>query len=116
MRRVPLPIALRRLPRARVRGDRLVSRGRAVLFLSTGRRRAARAVHPDGGTIMTRSLIPRGFYFALWLAASAAILAQNGSIYDPSAEITVTGTITHVVSFTAPDGSVGVHLDFRTPA
>ena len=65
---------------------------------------------------MTRSLISRGFVFALWLAASAAILAQNGSIYDPSAEITVTGTITHVVSFTAPDGSVGVHLYFRTPA
>ena len=64
---------------------------------------------------MTRSLISRGFVVTLWLAASAGILAQSGSIYDPGAEITVTGTIKHVVSFTAPDGSVGVHLDFTTP-
>ena len=63
---------------------------------------------------MTRSLISRGFIITLWLAASAGILAQSGSTYDPSAEITVTGTITHVVSFAAPDGSVGVHLDFTT--
>ena len=65
---------------------------------------------------MTRSLISRGFVVTLWLAASAGILAQSGSAYDPSAEITVAGTITHVVSFTAPDGSVGVHFDFATPA
>ena len=64
---------------------------------------------------MTRSLVSRGVAVTLWLAASAGILAQSGSIYDPSAEITVTGTIKHVVSFTAPDGSVGVHLDFTTP-
>jgi hypothetical protein len=63
---------------------------------------------------MTRSLISRGFVFTLWLAASAGILAQSGSTYDPSAEITVSGTIKHVVSFTAPDGSVGVHLDLTT--
>jgi hypothetical protein len=65
---------------------------------------------------MTRSLMSRGCLVALWLAASAGILAQSGSTYDPSAEITVSGTITHVVSFTAPDGSVGVHLDFTTSA
>jgi hypothetical protein len=64
---------------------------------------------------MTRSLTSRGLVAALWLAASAGILAQSGSIYDPNAEITVTGTIKHVVSFAAPDGSVGVHLDFTTP-
>ena len=64
---------------------------------------------------MTRSLISRGFIITLWLAASAGLLAQSGSIYDPGAEITVTGTIKHVVSFSAPDGSVGVHLDFTTP-
>lgn len=63
---------------------------------------------------MTRSLVSRGFAVTLWLAASAGIVAQGGSPYDPSAEITVTGTIKHVVSFTAPDGSVGVHLDFTT--
>ena len=64
---------------------------------------------------MTRSLVSRSIAVTLWLAASAGILAQSGSPYDPSAEITVTGTIKHVVSFTAPDGSVGVHLDFATP-
>ena len=64
---------------------------------------------------MTRSLVSRSIAVTLWLAASASILAQSGSPYDPSAEITVTGTIKHVVSFTAPDGSVGVHLDFATP-
>jgi hypothetical protein len=65
---------------------------------------------------MTRSFMSRGFVFALWLAASAGILAQSGSTYDPTAEITVSGTIKHVVSFTAADGSVGVHLDLTTPA
>ena len=64
---------------------------------------------------MSRSLVSRGIAVTLWLAASAGILAQSGSTYDPSAEITVAGTIKHVVSFTAPDGSVGVHLDFTTP-
>jgi len=64
---------------------------------------------------MTRSGISRGFAVTLWLAASAGILAQTGATYDPGAEVTVTGTIKHVVSFTAPDGSVGVHLDFTTP-
>jgi hypothetical protein len=65
---------------------------------------------------MTRSLVSRGIVVTLWLAASAGILAQSGSTYDPSAEITVAGTIKHVVSFTAPDGAVGVHFDVTTPA
>jgi len=65
---------------------------------------------------MTRSRISRGLTFVLCLGASAAMLAQSGSFtYDPSAEVTVSGTIKHVVSFAAPDGSVGVHLDFTTP-
>jgi hypothetical protein len=65
---------------------------------------------------MTRSLVSRGVGFALWLGASVAMLAQSGSFtYDPSAEITVSGTIVHAVSLPAPDGAVGVHLDFKTP-
>jgi hypothetical protein len=65
---------------------------------------------------MTRSLVSRGFLFALWLGASAAMLAQSSSFtYDADAEITVSGTIVHAVSFPAPDGAVGVHLDFKTP-
>jgi hypothetical protein len=66
---------------------------------------------------MTRSFVSRGFIGALWLAASAGMLAQSGSFtYDPTAEITVSGKIQHVVSFAAPDGAVGVHLDFTTPS
>jgi len=64
---------------------------------------------------MTRNLIARGAALALWLGASAAVLAQSGSLaYDPSAELTVSGSIVHVVSVAAPDGTVGVHLDFKT--
>ena len=39
---------------------------------------------------MTRSLISRGFVVTLWLAAAAGLMAQSGSTYDPSAELTVT--------------------------
>jgi hypothetical protein len=66
---------------------------------------------------MTRHLIARTFTVSLWLAASAGLLAQNASIsYDPAAEVTVSGTILHLVSFAAPDGAVGVHFDLKTPA
>jgi len=65
---------------------------------------------------MTRNLIARSTAVALWLGASAAMLAQGGApAYDPSAELTVSGTIAHVVSLASPDGVVGVHLDFKTP-
>ncbi|HJZ76065.1 MAG TPA: hypothetical protein VKE51_30225 [Vicinamibacterales bacterium] len=65
---------------------------------------------------MTRTLVSRGFMCALWLSATAGVLAQSGSLtYDPSAEVTVSGTIVHAVSFVAPDGAVGVHFDFKTP-
>jgi hypothetical protein len=51
-----------------------------------------------------------------WIAASAALLAQSGSIaYNPTEETTISGTILHVVSLQAPDG-FGVHLDLKTPA
>jgi hypothetical protein len=66
---------------------------------------------------MTRHRIARGFMFMLWLGASAGVLAQSGSFsYSRAAETTATGTILHVVSFPAPDGSVGVHFDLQTPA
>src|SRR5438128_237415 len=65
---------------------------------------------------MTRHLITRGIALTLWLGASAALLAQSGSFtYDRTDEVTVQGSILHVVSFAAPDGAVGVHLDFKTP-
>jgi len=66
---------------------------------------------------MTRQLIARGVVFTLWLGASAGMLAQSSSVaYDPAAEVTVSGTILHLVSFAAPDGAVGVHFDLKTPA
>ena len=64
---------------------------------------------------MIRTLIAGGCLVALSLGTSTAA-AQSGSIaYDPAAEITLSGTIQHAVSFAAPDGSVGVHFDFKTP-
>lgn len=64
---------------------------------------------------MTRSSVARGLTLALSLAASATMFAQSGSaIYDRSAEVSVTGTILHVVSLPGPDG-VGVHMDLQTP-
>jgi hypothetical protein len=64
---------------------------------------------------MTRSFVSRGLTLALSLAASATMLAQSGSVaYDRSGEVTVTGTILHLVSLPAPDG-VGVHMDLQTP-
>jgi len=64
---------------------------------------------------MIRTLVARCCMVALSLGTSAAVLAQSGSIaYDPAAELTISGTIQHAVSFPAADGSVGVHFDFKT--
>jgi hypothetical protein len=66
---------------------------------------------------MTRHGIARGLTFTLWLGASTAMLAQGGSVsYNAAEEVTISGTILHLVSFAAPDGSVGVHFDLKTPA
>ena len=63
---------------------------------------------------MTHRSFTRGATLAAWIAASAALLAQSGSVaYNPTEEITITGVITHVVSMQAPDG-FGVHFDFKT--
>jgi hypothetical protein len=49
-----------------------------------------------------------------WIACSAAMFAQSGSIaYNPAEETTIAGTILHVVSLQAPDG-YGVHFDLKT--
>ena len=50
----------------------------------------------------------------LVLASSVMLAAQGGGKYDLSAEKTYTGSIKTVVSFAAPDGSVGVHFDVKT--
>jgi hypothetical protein len=47
----------------------------------------------------------------LIVAASALVAAQS---YDKTAEKVYSGTIKTVVSFQAPDGSVGVHFDLKT--
>ena len=61
---------------------------------------------------MTRNLIGRGFILTLWLGASATMLAQSESVaYDRSAEVTISGTILHLVPLPGPDGAVGVHFD-----
>ncbi len=65
---------------------------------------------------MTHTLVARGFILTLWLGASTTMLAQSSSAtaYERAAEITITGTIMHLFSPAAPDGSVGVHLDLKT--
>ena len=59
---------------------------------------------------MTRKFIS----VTLVLLASAALAAQTGVRYDRSTETTVAGTIKVLVSYAAPDGSVGVHFDLKT--
>ena len=64
---------------------------------------------------MTRTFASSGLTLALSLVASATMLAQSGSAaYDRSTEVSVTGTILHLVSLPGPDG-VGVHIDLQTP-
>ena len=57
----------------------------------------------------------RHFISGVLIASSAAWLgAQTATHYDRADEQTYTGTIKTVVSFQAPDGSVGVHFDLKT--
>jgi hypothetical protein len=64
---------------------------------------------------MTHHSLARTATLVAWIAASAALLAQSGSIaYNPTEETTISGTILHVVSMQAPDG-FGVHFDLKTP-
>jgi hypothetical protein len=64
---------------------------------------------------MTHTKATRIVTLAAWMAWSAAMLAQSGSVtYDPAEETTLSGTILHVVSLQAPDG-FGVHFDLKTP-
>ena len=60
---------------------------------------------------MTRTFMSTTLLFA----ASLALTAQTSSRYDPAAEQVFRGTIKAVATFRAPDGSVGVHLDLKTP-
>ncbi|HZP49013.1 MAG TPA: hypothetical protein VFB07_10785 [Vicinamibacterales bacterium] len=50
----------------------------------------------------------------LVVAASALAAAQSGAKYDRATEKAFSGTVKTVVSFQAPDGSVGVHFDLKT--
>jgi hypothetical protein len=64
---------------------------------------------------MTHHSLARTATLVAWIAASAALLAQSGSIaYNPMEETTINGTILHVVSMQGPDG-FGVHFDLKTP-
>jgi hypothetical protein len=50
----------------------------------------------------------------LVLLTSAGLAAQTSHGYDRSAEATVAGTIKALATYTAPDGTFGVHFDLRT--
>ncbi len=57
----------------------------------------------------------RNFISATLIVAATALLgAQSEAKYDRANEKAYTGTIKTVVSFQAPDGSVGVHFDLKT--
>jgi hypothetical protein len=63
---------------------------------------------------MTHTYPTRIVTLLAWIAASAALVAQSGSItYNPTEEAVVSGTILHVVSLQGPDG-YGVHFDLKT--
>jgi hypothetical protein len=50
----------------------------------------------------------------LIVAASGIVAAQSGGAYNRANEQAISGTVKTVVSFQAPDGSVGVHFDLKT--
>jgi len=53
---------------------------------------------------------------ALAVAATVALAAQAPATrYNRPAEKTISGTIKALASYAAPDGSVGVHFDLKTP-
>ena len=51
----------------------------------------------------------------LVLSATTMLAAQAPSRYDRTAERAISGIIKSVGSFPAVDGSVGVHIDLKTP-
>jgi len=60
---------------------------------------------------MTRTFISGVLVFATAVALSAQTPATR---YNRPAEKTISGTIRALVSYAAPDGSVGVHFDLKT--
>src|SRR5262245_9603289 len=47
------------------------------------------------------------------LLSAAAVSAQTPA-YNPADEVSASGVIRYVISVTAPDGTVGVHLELKT--
>jgi len=63
-------------------------------------------------THLTRSRIVT---LMVWMACSAALVAQSGEFrYKTADEVTISGQILHVVSLKGPEG-FGVHFDLKTP-
>jgi len=56
----------------------------------------------------------RPFISAMLVAVAASTLTAAQAKYDLADEKPYSGTIKTVVSFQAPDGSVGVHFDLKT--
>ena len=64
---------------------------------------------------MMRSLAVSVFAVTACVALAAQTPASAPGAYDPANEVTVGGVVLGVVATTAPDGTVGVHLNV-TPA
>lgn len=56
----------------------------------------------------------RSFISAVLVVAASALLSAQAK-YDLATEQSYSGTIKTVVSYQAPDGTVGVHFDLKTP-
>jgi len=65
---------------------------------------------------MSRNVAVSIFVVAAW---AAPLIAQSVTtappVYDVTAEITISGTVTQVLSAPGPDGSVGVHMKVQSP-
>lgn len=68
---------------------------------------------------MIRKVAIYTFIIGAWAApivAQTVTKAQATKVYNPAAEVTLAGTIRHVVGVEGKDGAVGVHLDITTPS
>jgi hypothetical protein len=69
---------------------------------------------------MMRKVAVSVFVFAAWVAWATPLAAQTISkappTYEPSTEITITGTVVNVISAAGTEGAVGVHLNLQNAA
>ena len=63
---------------------------------------------------MMRPIAVSAFVISACVALAAQTPASAPRNYDPAAEVTLGGVVVEVVATSAPDGTVGVHLNLAT--